>query len=310
MKILIAEDQPTSALFLKRSLERMGHEAVIASDGQEAFDIIETTPFSVIISDWVMPRMDGLELCREIRSRENKGYVYIILLTYKDGRRDRLDGLRAGADDFLTKPTDGDELIVRLEIAERILAVHRALELQNQRLAELAAIDDLTGVKNRRRFREDLEVFFSISSRRQLPLSILMIDVDHFKEFNDQFGHLAGDDALKKVAGFLTENTRAHDVVARYGGEEFVLLLPSTGAFDASLLAERLRVRIESFGWPLRTVTVSIGAATTDREVLSSEMLVEKADCALYQAKREGRNRVVHYDAISDSARLETSVVS
>ena len=309
MKILIAEDQAPSALFLKRSLERMGHQAVIASDGREAFEMLEKTPFSVVISDWVMPRMDGSELCRAIRKRENRGYVFIILLTSKDGRQDRLDGLRAGADDFLTKPPDSDELTVRLEIAERILAVHHALEVQNERLAELATIDELTGVKNRRRFREDLEIFHSVSIRRQLPLSVLMLDVDHFKSYNDQFGHPAGDQALRKVAAFLTDNTRAHDVVARYGGEEFVVLLPSTGAIDATILADRLRGQIESFDWLLREVTVSIGVATTNREGSTPEMLVESADQALYHAKRSGRNRVVHCDSISEALNLEASAV-
>ena len=311
MKILVAEDQAPSALFLKRSLERMGHQVVIANDGLEALEILEKTPFPVLISDWVMPRMDGSELCRAIRKRENRGYVYIILLTSKDRRQDRLNGLRAGADDFLTKPTDSDELAVRLEIAERILAVHHALEAQNERLAELAAIDELTGVKNRRRFREDLEIFHSISLRRQLPLSILMLDVDHFKSYNDQFGHPAGDQALRRVATCLTENTRSHDVVARYGGEEFVLLLPSTGAIDASVMADRLRVKIESIDWPLHEVTVSIGVATThhNHDVSTPELLVESADRALYHAKRLGRNRVVHCDSMSDARDLLTSVV-
>jgi diguanylate cyclase (GGDEF)-like protein len=295
MKILIAEDQATSALFLRRTLERMGHEVTVAVDGVEAWDLLEHTAPSVLISDWVMPRMDGLELCLKVRERHAHRYVYVILLTSKDRRQDRLDGLRAGADDFLTKPPDADELAVRLEIADRILAVHDALARQNALLADLATVDELTGVKNRRRFREDLALHFALATRQKTPLSLLMIDVDHFKQYNDAFGHPAGDDALRMVASAFKANTRDQDVVARYGGEEFVVLFPSTGESEVMLLAERLRFKIESSDWPLRTVTASIGAATTCPLITTTESLVEAADQALYQAKNRGRNQVCHH---------------
>ena len=294
MKILIAEDHATSALFLRKSLERLGHEVTVAADGVEAWDVLERTSISVLISDWVMPRMDGLELCRKVRGRKDRGYVYVILLTSKDRRQDRLDGLRAGSDVFLIKPPDADELAIRLEIAGRILSVHEALARQNTLLGDLATVDELTGVKNRRRFREDLATYFSLARRQDTSLSLIMIDVDHFKRYNDSHGHPAGDDALRMVASALKENTRDQDVVARYGGEEFVILCPSAGESEVMLLAERLRSKIESLNWPLRAVTASMGAATVCAGILTADSLVEAADQALYLAKRTGRNRVCH----------------
>jgi len=295
MKILIAEDHPFSALFLRRLLERMGHEVTVTTDGVQAWETLQTTPFSVLISDWVMPRMNGLELCQRIRGTTLDSYVYAILLTSKDRRQDRLEGLRAGADDFLTKPPDLDELAVRLEVAARILKVHDELARQNARLAELASIDELTGVKNRRRFHEDLDIWFALWARKKTPpLSLVLLDVDRFKEYNDTFGHPAGDEVLRAVAGMLRDITREHDVAARYGGEEFVVLLPSTSADDAVVIAERLRDRIEQVPWALRAVTASLGVATTDTHITSSAALVEAADRALYHSKRAGRNRVTH----------------
>ena len=295
MKILIAEDNPTSAMFLRRTLERLGHEVTVTADGAAAWEAVQASPVTLLISDWVMPRMDGLELCRKIRARESGEYTYVVLLTSKDLRGDRLEGLRAGADDFLTKPPDAEELAVRLEVAGRIIAVHEALARQNARLAELAAVDELTGAKNRRRFREDLEMFFAVSARHGTLLSLVMLDVDHFKQYNDAFGHPAGDDVLRAVSLALREATRDQDVVARYGGEEFVVLLPSTSADDAMVVAERLRERIERLPWTLRGVTASLGVATTGPGIPDSSALVESADQALYLSKRSGRNRVTSH---------------
>jgi two-component system cell cycle response regulator len=306
MKILIAEDQVTSALYLRRTLERMGHEVVLAIDGLEAARLLEAGEISLVISDWVMPRMDGLELCRRIRARSFERYIYIILLTCMEGRERKLEGLRAGADDFLTKPPDPDELAVRLEIAGRLLAVHEMLHRQNALLAELATTDELTGVKNRRRFREDLEMFFDLSVRKEIPMSLILLDVDRFKQYNDRFGHPAGDDVLRRLSRTLRESMRERDVVARYGGEEFVVLLPATATDEAVVVAERLRSRIESTPWPLLEVTASFGVATTVPEITAAAALVEAADQALYQAKQSGRNRVVHHRL----ARAETATLS
>jgi diguanylate cyclase (GGDEF)-like protein len=259
---------------------------------------------SLLISDWMMPHLDGLELCRRIRAAVLDRYIYIILLTSRDEREDRLKGLRAGADDFLTKPPDPDELAVRLEIAGRIVDVHDQLARKNSRLAELATTDELTGVKNRRRFREDLDLLFAYSNRQGTPLSVILLDIDHFKQYNDTFGHPAGDQVLHWIGATLRTVVRNHDVVARYGGEEFVVLLPATGADEAREVSERLRSAIACRPWPHRTVTASLGLATTDSNTPNAATLVEQADQALYRSKQAGRNRITHYAA------LEWSVVS
>jgi len=295
MRILIAEDQPPAALYLRRILERMGHEVAVAPDGEQAWRIVLQGNAPLLISDWMMPYLDGPELCRRIRSAGGDRYTYIILLTSRDGRDDRLKGLRAGADDFLTKPPDSDELAVRLEIAGRILAVHNQLARQNELLAELAAIDELTGTKNRRRFREDLELLFAQVDRLGSSLSLIMLDLDHFKAYNDAFGHPAGDEMLQWVGSTLRAAVRGHDIVARFGGEEFVVLLPATDEAEALRAAERLRSAIAGWPGPHRPMTASLGVGTARRGTPSAAALVEQADRAMYQSKQAGRNQVTHY---------------
>jgi diguanylate cyclase (GGDEF)-like protein len=304
MKILIAEDQPPAALFLRRTLEKIGHEATIAPDGEQAWRIIQQGVSPLLISDWMMPRLTGPELCRRIRGAGGDRYTYIILLTSRDRHDDMLEGLRAGADDFLTKPTDPDELVVRLEIAARILAVHEQLARQNAQLAELASIDELTGTKNRRRFREDLDLLFAQADRLGAPLSLIMLDLDHFKEYNDDFGHPAGDEVLHGVGSTLRTAVRSHDIVARFGGEEFVILLPATGEDEALEVAERLRAAIACRHWQHRKVTASLGVGTAGRGTPSAAALVDQADRALYQSKQSGRNQVTHFRTISTIAAL------
>ena len=295
MKILIAEDQPTSALYLRRTIEKLGHEVTVAPDGEVAWQKLLEGDIPLLISDWMMPYLDGPELCRRLRKTQDDRYIYIILLTSLDRREDRLNGLRAGADDFLTKPPDPDELAIRLEIAERIIAMHDQLARQNARLADLATTDELTGVKNRRRFREDLDLLFAQAERQATPLSVIMLDIDHFKQFNDQFGHPAGDRVLREVGSTLKSILRGHDVVARYGGEEFVVLLPGTESEEAMDVAERLRTAIEEHQWIERKITASLGVTTSSSDTPDSATLVDHADRALYHSKECGRNRSTHY---------------
>jgi len=273
----------------------MGHDVTIVPDGEQAWRIVQQGNAPLLISDWMMPYLDGPELCRRIRSAGGDRYTYIILLTARDGRVDRLKGLRAGADDFLTKPLDPDELALRLEIAGRILAVHEQLARQNERLVELAAIDELTGTKNRRRFREDLELLFAQVERLGSPLSLIMLDLDHFKEYNDAFGHPAGDEVLQWVGSSLRTGVRGHDVVARFGGEEFVVLLPATDEVEALDVAERLRSAIAGRLGPHRQLTASLGVGTAGPGTPSAAALVDQADRAMYHSKQSGRNQVTHY---------------
>jgi diguanylate cyclase (GGDEF)-like protein len=312
MKVLIAEDNPSCVLPLKRTIEAMGHEAVVASDGAEAWERLRDDEISLVISDWMMPRVDGLELCRWIRARRNRPYVYIILVTGRHQREDRIAALEAGADDFLVKPLDQTELLTRVNVAQRILlmqeelrrrsatleAIHSELELQNARLAEIAISDSLTGLRNRHHFREALEKNFSFALRQGLPLSLVMLDVDRFKSYNDTFGHLAGDVALMELARTLCEHSREHDLVARYGGEEFVILLPATHARESEALCERLRAAVERRPWPLRPMTASFGVSTVSSCTLNAAQLLDEADQALYCSKERGRNAVTHYREI------------
>jgi two-component system chemotaxis response regulator CheY len=309
MRVLIVEDDPMSALVLRHALETMGHEPVVASDGQEAWELIQRDDIRLVISDWMMPRMDGLELCRRIRGQTERGYTYVVVVTAKRQRQDRIEALQAGADDLLSKPFDHGELLARTQVAQRILTMQeelqarsRELELirdelacQNERLAQMAVCDSLTGLKNRRHFREVLDASFSFSLRQRMPLSIVMLDVDQFKAYNDSFGHPAGDTVLTRLATMLSENSRDSDLVARYGGEEFVILLPGTEATAARLVCERMRGMIERHGWGYRPITASFGIATLGLGSDGPAQLIDEADQALYHSKRRGRNRVTHY---------------
>ena len=479
MRVLIAEDDTVSALVLRRALERLGHEVVVAADGAAAWDALNKEGFRLLITDWMMPETDGIELCRRIRARGGP-YVYVILLTAKGSREDRLEGIEAGADDFLVKPLDVEELASTLSVAQRILQmeeelyeraddlrkardevsdgkqliedtmvylqaanqqfeelfegmpaacitfdadgriqrwnrdcehlfghqtfevmmsslgevfpwwqssaqaadtmerllrgerteglewVHTAsdgselhllcntiplrgpnqtvrggisasidisdrkalenalaqqlqranslnLELEtkqreladlNKLLADQATTDGLTGLRNHRHFRAVLEDAFSKARSTGQSLSVVLLDVDFFKKYNDSFGHPAGDEVLCAVAKLLSRGARANDVVARYGGEEFVLVLPGAGRFAAMKTAERLRSAIAEHTWSLRPVTASFGAATVTQSTASSSEIVDLADQALYASKAAGRNRVTHYDDLPEAGSL------
>jgi len=295
MKILVVEDQKTLGLSLCWTLEKLGHEPRLILSGSAASELIDREDRRLIITDWVMPDLDGLELCRRIRARQGRPYNYVIILTSRTDRRDRLEGLAAGADDFLTKPVDEDELAIRLAIAERILVVQADLEEKNARLGAMAGTDPLTGLANRRRLFDPTEGVIA-QWREGSPYSILALDVDHFKSFNDSVGHAAGDEVLRTVAGILRAGTRSTDLVVRTGGEEFVIVLPKTGAEEALAMADRLRIAIETHPWPARQVTASFGVTIAHDPTQANDLadLLDLADRALYHSKRFGRNRVTH----------------
>ena len=471
MKVLIAEDDNVSALILRKSLERMNHTVTTAKDGNLAWECAKADPPDVLISDWMMPGMDGLELCRQIRATQEHSYIYFILLTAKGRREDRTDGMRAGADDFLIKPLDPEELAARLKVAQRIISMQRErnedgrelarlhgdmqrqndrlteslhnmeqanrrfmqlfhglpiacftynsegriqewnrsaealygltaaeatekvmwdvvnlpedqtqtreivrqvfqgerfenlefedrrngdqdcwvlcntyplkgsadeiigaisaniditerklleqriagqlaestrlyaeLEIRqgelaeaNSQLAELASIDPLTGLSNRRQLMDALKSSMSMATRESLPISVLMIDVDRFKDFNDSFGHPEGDRVLIGLAQILLAAVRGHDIVARYGGEEFTVILVGADLVGASAFAERIREEVEAHRWPLAPVTVSIGVAELDPQAAVGLEIFGDADSALYRAKTLGRNRIAAY---------------
>ena len=200
MRILLVEDEEVTAAALRGIVASLGHQVTVVADGTSAWRLLQEEHIPVVLSDWMMPGLDGPSLCRHIRGLGDSPYTYIILLSVRDRRADRMEGLRAGADDFLVKPVEAEELSVRLEIARRILSVQERLERQNARLTELATTDDLTGLVNRREFRRALGLNFALAQRQGLPLSLILFDIDHFKDFNDTFGHPAGDEALRTLA--------------------------------------------------------------------------------------------------------------
>jgi diguanylate cyclase (GGDEF)-like protein len=295
MNVLIVEDQQSSGLALSSTLTRLGHQPRLITSGAVAWDLIHREDWRLIITDWIMPDLDGLELCRRIRARRGQPYNYVIMLSCRTDARDRLEGLKAGADDFLTKPVSEEELALRLAIAQRILRVQAELEEKNARLAVMVGTDPLTGLANRRRLYDVMGALWS-PARAVMPCSLVALDLDHFKSYNDSFGHAAGDEVLRIVAEILRAGTRPSDLLVRSGGEEFIIVLPGMGSNDALVVADRLRRAIAAHSWPLRPVTASFGVtvvSTTAKPVMVADLL-EAADRALYHSKRSGRNRVTH----------------
>ncbi|WP_300672905.1 diguanylate cyclase [Desulfoluna sp.] len=293
MKILIAEDDPISRRVLQANLLKWGYDITVAVNGREAFDIIkQPEPPSLLISDWMMPHMDGLTLCRNIRSLNITRYIYIILLTTKGEKRDIIQGLEAGADDFLTKPFNQEELKYRILIGQRIIELeHRILQLANT--------DPLTGMMNRRAFMEQLAQETDRAHRGQTPLSFLLTDIDHFKQVNDTYGHQIGDLVLQCFSKTLKEALRTYDFLGRYGGEEFVIAMPGADDTQAEYIAERLRKKVEEMEIirpdtkELIRITSSFGTAACSLSPLETiDSLIKRADDALYRAKSQGRNCV------------------
>jgi two-component system cell cycle response regulator len=304
MRLLMVEDEEVTAAVMGAALTSMGHQVTVATDGLSAWKILQTEHFPVVLSDWMMPGLDGPTLCRRIRALGDSPYTYIILLSVRDRRADRMEGLRAGADDFLVKPFEADELAVRLEIARRIISIQEQLERQNARLTELATTDDLTGLANRREFRRTIEANFTLSRGQGLPLSLILLDIDHFKGFNDTFGHPAGDEALRTLARALRASCRGHELAARFGGEEFAVVLLGASREEAKGSAERIRAALCECRWAHRSLTASFGIATSGPGGAGITGgiadLVEQADAALYYSKQQGRDRITLRDDMPD----------
>jgi diguanylate cyclase (GGDEF)-like protein len=301
MRVLIVDDDGDYLQFLRMILERQGHVVYEAADGLTAWDLLQTEAIPFVVTDWMLPELDGIGLTRNIRAANFPYYSYIILLTAKKGRADIVNGLEAGADDYLTKPFDVSELRARIKIGERILNLEMRLRESLHQLASLASHDSLTGLLNRRALYEIIEKEQNRTEGAGFPLSVVMIDLDHFKLINDQYGHLAGDEALCQVAKAITERKRSSDHAGRWGGEEFLLVLPGANLQEAGIVAERMRVAIGSLIIRLddgRVVSVraSLGVASTvPSEKFSLERLIDGADKALYMAKAAGRDLVRLY---------------
>lgn len=290
MRVLIADDDDVTLTALQGMLSHLGHEAVVAHDGTEAWELIcrEDAP-QLAILDWMMPDIEGPEICRRLRNHEKRPYQYLIMLTAKDGMQDLVDSLHSGADDYLSKPFDERELRARLHAGERILALQDELRAR-------ATFDELTGLLNRSTIRERLEREHAHAMRSGDPVSIVLTDLDDFKRVNDTHGHPVGDEVLREAAKRLATRMRSYDELGRYGGEEFLSVLPGCRLSNAMQVAERMREAMERA--PLETsvgpipMTASFGVATIGHApVAGIETMIAAADEALYRAKRAGRNR-------------------
>jgi diguanylate cyclase (GGDEF)-like protein len=301
-KVLLVDDDPAMLRIVSKWLEKAGYDVQHAEDGQQALSAIEANCPDFLITDWLMPNMDGLELCRRVRELNLVHYVYTIFLTVKSGSDEAIRGLEVGADDFLTKPVNQAELVARMRAGSRVLELER-------RLGQMARTDALTGLVTQRTFYVMLQKEWARANRGRLPLSCVMVDIDFFKRINDLHGHPVGDAVLKEFARLLEAVTRSSDTVSRYGGEEFCVMLPETRECDAILWAERARKRlgqhvVRAGGKELR-VTASFGAAEKRDDTQSPEQLVDEADQALLCAKQSGRDRVVAYESLNRAEDVE-----
>jgi two-component system cell cycle response regulator len=300
-RVLLVDDEPTQRLITARLLKRAGYQVETAQNGKEALEKLTSAAgqFQLLVTDWEMPEMDGVALCRAVRTQHSAAYVYTILLTSRDAIEHLVAGLQAGADDYLTKPVLEPELLARLNTGKRIVTLERSLRAANEENRRLSVTDALTGAYNRRHLMEQVPTEIDRSARYSHPLSILMCDVDHFKKINDTYGHQAGDEVLKCVVAMLRQKIRTVDWVARYGGEEFVIVLPETEFTNAVKVAETLRAALSElvieFENTKLTVTASFGVTGWDSKVPlegSVDAMVARCDACVYESKAGGRNRV------------------
>lgn len=295
-EILVAEDDLLYGVMLQRCLSEKDYVVQVVRDGVEALQAARSPGGPrLLVLDWMMPRMCGLEVCRKLRDEEDKAYRYMLLLTSKNKMDDLVEGLEAGADDYLTKPFDVQELLARINVGRRLLELHDRLAATEEKLRYQATHDELTGIWNRRALVSLLAKEADRAHRVGSDFCLFMLDLDHFKKVNDSYGHMTGDMVLREVAARLSSSVRSYDVLGRYGGEEFIIVGAALGAEGLAPYAERLReivasAPVETSAGPI-PVTVSIGVASSDGRDFDFEAMLRKADEALYVAKRSGRNR-------------------
>jgi two-component system cell cycle response regulator len=298
MRILIADDEAMSRRLLQKTLERAGYEVIAVENGRQAANQLCTTNGpKLALLDWVMPELDGPGVCGEVRKRKEQSYVYMVLLTSKEAKEDVVAGLESGADDYLTKPFDAEELKARLRTGLRILDLEDRLVEAREEMRFKAMHDSLTSLWNRGMILELLGRELSRSRREHVSTAILLCDLDHFKNVNDTFGHLAGDEVLRETAKRLLSSVRSYDFVGRYGGEEFLVVLNNCDPAFGFARAEQIRRAIAQR--PVQTSTGPVPVSMSLGVLLSHEWgarpleeLLQEADLALYAAKAAGRNCV------------------
>jgi two-component system cell cycle response regulator len=300
MRILVVDDDPLTLHMVVYRLRQWGHEVISCTDGDSAWEVLEggMVP-NVAILDWMMPGLNGPELCQKIRSKKDCPYVYIVLLTGRNNPEDMIAGLDAGADDYLTKPFNLGELEARLRAGKRIVDLQNELISARETLRIQAMQDPLTQILNHGAILDALLSEINRAQREHLPISLILADLDGFKAVNDSYGHVAGDQVLIEVARRMRNCLRSYDVIGRYGGEEFLVVLPNSDDSQSMGLAERIRTAVCSepfrFHQVELRVTVSQGVTTwTDPDSIPLDRLIQTVDRALYAVKHSGRNAVQH----------------
>jgi diguanylate cyclase (GGDEF)-like protein len=294
-KVLVADDSRVYRKLVETTLARQEYTLLLASNGHEAVGLLAEHCPEIVVTDWEMPDVTGIELCGQIR-RDQNSYIYIILLTSNTEKDQIVKGLAAGADDYLTKPFHPGELLARVAVGRRMAELHRQIKAKNRQLEELALTDPLTGLPNRRGIELWAERELSGAARHGFPFWVALADLDHFKSINDNYGHATGDEVLKRFAGLLRSNTRASNICGRIGGEEFLLALTHIERQNVQIVIERIRREVEAarftFDEKVFGVTVSFGiSGFRGSKARKFSQLLQEADVALYTAKRNGRNR-------------------
>jgi diguanylate cyclase (GGDEF)-like protein len=296
MKVLVAEDDLTTCTTLTALLEKWGYKTIAVADGRKAWELLQSVDApKLIILDWNMPEMNGLEVCSRLRQAKTTNPPYIILLTSRHKKTDTVKGLDAGANDYVVKPFDSDELLARVRVAHKMLDLQSDLNKARDDLLYQAMHDQLTGIFNRRALLEILKKELSRAGREFRGLCVCMCDIDHFKLVNDKYGHKVGDEVLCGFISTMNNELREYDTIGRIGGEEFVILIPTPERQINKTLCERLCSSVANTEFftsagPI-SITVSIGV-TSNTESDSVDSMLARADTALYRAKLEGRNRV------------------
>ncbi len=304
-RILVVDDVPVNIQLLVTYLSAEGYEVISAKDGRDAMKAVKEHQPDLVLLDVMMPKMNGFEVCQAIKSDDATKFIPVILVTALNEPEDKVKGMNSGADDFLAKPFNKLELLVRVRSLLRIKHLHdelqeKVIELQRtkEELRQLAITDGLTGLYNYRYFKEQLQQELNRAHRHNLNISVVMIDIDHFKRYNDKNGHPAGDVVLKDIARLLRDNVRNIDLAARYGGEEFSLILIETDKPPAKIVSEKIRKLVEDYDFayessqPDGKLTISSGVATFPEDGEDFDTLVSQADQRLYRAKESGRNLI------------------
>lgn len=295
--ILVADDSPVYRKLVEQTLFQSSCKVCFANTGRQAIEIFERVHPAIVITDWIMPDITGIELCQKIRSEAGAAYTYVIILTSNAEKENVVKGLSAGADDYLTKPFHPDELLARVRVGERLIELQRQIEAKNRELQELALTDVLTGLPNRRAVESWAPRLLSGAARHGFPFWVIAMDLDHFKGINDRFGHEAGDQVLRRFAEILKTNGRKSDICGRTGGEEFLQIITHADEAAIRVVVDRIRIQLAEekfrFGGVEVTVTASFGlAGFCGKRAPEFADLVKQADAALYRAKHLGRNRI------------------